>query len=303
MTSRRSFLVNLGSVSAVAAFNGCRFCCGDGFDDNLTVFISDCHVQGKGHQLGFLAKTVADILAMRPLPRRVVCFGDLAFLRGPLEDYQASFPALRRLADAGIELTFGMGNHDRRVEFLKVWPEYSKRLLMKDRIVSETNLGGCDLVMLDTLHELDTTASVKELQRGWITPGQLKGAQMEWLEAEMKRRTRPFFLGAHHPVDEIPDGDWKAIAELVKATPLCLGWIHGHNHRWQLRKIGDKPMLGLPSTGHWGELGHMIVRTAPNSIRFDLVLRDYYEGNATKSSPRAAEVLAKRANTSYTINW
>jgi len=66
---------------------------------------------------------------------RVVCLGDLAWCYGHRADYVDTRPLLDRLAEAGIELTLGMGNHDRRENFLSVWPEYRRRTLVRDRSV------------------------------------------------------------------------------------------------------------------------------------------------------------------------
>ena len=53
------------------------------FDDNLSVIISDAHVCGEDARAAKytpkrLAAFVDEVLAMRPLPRRVIHLGDLA---------------------------------------------------------------------------------------------------------------------------------------------------------------------------------------------------------------------------------
>ena len=45
-----------------------------------------------------------------------------------------------------------MGNHDRRDNFLQVWPEYAKTSPVKGRIVSKVEMPHVDLLMLDTLN-------------------------------------------------------------------------------------------------------------------------------------------------------
>ena len=97
------------------------------FDENLSIIFSDAHVCGEEARAARftpkrLAAFVDEVLAMRPLPKRVVHLGDLAYLHGHPADYAVSKPMLKRLEDAGIELVFCMGNHDRRSEFAKVWP-------------------------------------------------------------------------------------------------------------------------------------------------------------------------------------
>ena len=63
---------------------------------------------------------------------------------------------------------------------------------------------------MDTLWEnhLDETKTTK-------VKGELSSGQLDWLKAELPKRTRPFFLAAHHPVKEIENGDWKALNALI----------------------------------------------------------------------------------------
>ena len=65
---------------------------------------------------------------------------------GWVEDFRLAAAFLRPLADAGIALSFAMGNHDNRACFLKVFPDYKARLLMPDRIVSKVSTPNADLV-------------------------------------------------------------------------------------------------------------------------------------------------------------
>ena len=99
-----------------------------GKDENLTVFVTDIHVSGLPDAFPKpcerLSRFVDEVLAMNPRPARVVSLGDLAYLHGLPEDYAKSKPLLKKLADAGIELVFAMGNHDRRSAFKEAWPEY-----------------------------------------------------------------------------------------------------------------------------------------------------------------------------------
>ena len=80
------------------------------FDDNLSVLISDPHVNGDPaivkylYPREWLIKTVTEILAMRPLPKHVILFGDLAFDHGRECDYKAAKEVLQPLYDAGIKI-------------------------------------------------------------------------------------------------------------------------------------------------------------------------------------------------------
>ena len=151
---RREFLVSAiasGISYSVPATESVRF------DDSLSVLISDMHVGGPGsnrvHQKGLLSAVVDRILDMRPLPRRVIGFGDLAFLQGLKCDYETSYPILKRLADAGIEVYNGLGNHDRRSAFFDCYADEAIKSLVPGYAVYRIETPHVDFVMLDSLNE------------------------------------------------------------------------------------------------------------------------------------------------------
>ena len=76
-------------------------------DENLSVLMSDIHIQTNPEApYGFTArefpKRVKEILAMRPLPRRVICFGDMTFDGGEPASYAFLREQIRPLQEAGI---------------------------------------------------------------------------------------------------------------------------------------------------------------------------------------------------------
>ena len=158
-----------------------------GKDENLTVFVTDIHVSGLPDAFPKpcerLARFVDEVLAMNPRPARVVSLGDLAYLHGLPEDYAKSKPILKKLADAGIELVFAMGNHDRRSAFKESWPEYVAKSPVPGRIVNIVSLGTADLVVLDGLQGSDERA------RTDAGPGQAKlfPDVFAWCKKELPR--------------------------------------------------------------------------------------------------------------------
>lgn len=308
--NRREFLLAAGATGLLGS---CEAMGGIGgtLDPDLTVFISDNHLNPGGYQCERMKFIVKEIMKLRPLPKNVVCFGDLAYLSGLPAEYAEARKLLRPILNAGIKFTVGLGNHDRRKTFLEAFPEYKERILVDGYIVSEADLGACDIIMLDTLHEPETE---EDHRRGWIVDGQLKGAQFEWLKAEMARRTKPFLLAAHHPINEITDGDRKAIKDLVVKTPACIGWIHGHDHEWKHSLLGAsdrkwtdtlfKRSLCLPSTGHWGDIGFVKLRVSPGIARAELVIYDHYFPNF--DTPRTMldrDVVAEKQGAFITFRW
>ena len=190
--TRRGFLVGgCATVAASAVADAARTV--GMHEPNLAVFLSDIHCNGKyagrwvQHQHPILKRYVAEILAMRPLPANVVVFGDFSASCGWKEDFALAREILQPLMDAGITLTCGMGNHDKRRNFLTVFPEYADRLLVKDRIVSKIEFPRCDFIMLDSLRE-------KEGDGGNFVDGKVDGEQLAWLRAEIAAGARFAFI-------------------------------------------------------------------------------------------------------------
>ena len=158
-TTRRSFFTGLLAASGAALAARVRAGVSARHDPNLAVFISDLHLNGLKDEVPthlyeeqcFLM-AVSKILALDPLPAHVVCFGDIAYHWGQPEDYVLAAKLFQPLLDAGIKLTLGLGNHDRRDNFLAQWPAYAKSTLVPGRIVSKVEMPYADLLMLDTIN-------------------------------------------------------------------------------------------------------------------------------------------------------
>jgi len=262
--SRRNFLLGTAAVGTMAS---CRAAdpLPAAIDPNLTAFLSDIHVSGphvKGqptYQNALFEKAVDAVLAMHPLPARVVVTGDIALWNGLPEDYGASLQAFGRLKAAGVALHLTMGNHDHRRAFLKCHPEYAQTSPVPGRIVSVVDLGTADLLLLDSLKESDSGTG------GNAVDGALDDAQWEWLTAEAGRRQRPFFVASHHSPGDLGG---RAMCKLLAESRHAAGYIFGHHHRWKTdwfkRNYSARRVVrtaGLPSTGWWGDIGFATLRT------------------------------------------
>ena len=300
--TRRMFLTGLATAAAGAmARRAAALPAAAGrkkrvLDPALAVLLSDLHVNGLKSEVpthlyeeACLAKTVAEILALDPLPANVVCFGDIAYHWGQREDYVLAHGLLQPLVDAGIRLTLGMGNHDRRGNFLEVWPEYAKTSPVPGRIVSKVELPHVDLLLLDTLNALE----VEKFRKS--NPGELDDAQREWLAETLKAATKPVLTCAHHK----PDEDKVGLGALLLKSEACRGHIHGHWHKWARDIIHSgwepqqvKPYVGLPSTGHWGDIGYAILRTFPD--RVEIVNRQwdfFFTGGPGDGQPMRGDIV------------
>lgn len=286
--TRRSFFTGAIAAGATACLADGKTPCAGEFDPNFTVFMSDIHVAcakpPRGTQPTYqnprFARAVDEVLAMRPKPKRVVIFGDIALWHGWQCDYETSLPDLNRLKAAGIEVYMTMGNHDKRETFLKVHPEYAKTSPVPGRIVSIVDLGTADLILLDSLHQTSGESGNNDVD------GELDETQWNWLKEEAKRRTRPFFLGAHHHFRELVR-DGKSVLSLVNQNPHFVGYCYGHHHLWtkdfSVRGWGATALdrrlvrnLCIPSTGWWGDIGYVTVRAMPNRLVATLRQNDFY---------------------------
>ena len=291
--NRREFLGGAAFLGAAAATGGCMATQSTSSrrGGETTVLISDLHVGGANKQLEYtqprLNKVVDAILTMRPRPRRVVCFGDVAMSYGLAVDYAASKPILKRIVDAGIELHLTMGNHDRRSAFFREWPEYAENQTVSGRCTRVVDLGGCDLVLLDTLKGTDDRA---ENDMGPVD-GTIDDAQLAWFEAWIAAAKRPFFVGSHQFRDLYIKGE-KPIKRAAKSGWFC-GWIYGHDHSWcpdvTVTSWGQPkivPTLALPSTGLWGDIGYVVLTTTATEAVAELHQDDFYFSTPTSVVPR-----------------
>ena len=289
--NRREFIFAGTGLAAAGLAAGCLSAEGGKGCGDASVFISDLHIGGANKALEYtqqrFAKVVDAILAMKPRPRRVVCFGDVAMTFGLAVDYAVSKPMLKRIEAAGIELHITMGNHDRRSAFFREWPEYLVSPLVPGRCTRVVDLGGCDLVLLDTLKGADDRA---ETDMGPVE-GTIDAAQLAWFESWVAAAKRPFLVGSHQFRDLYIDKPKPLMR--AAASKWFVGWIYGHDHSWcpdvgiaDWGKSRAVPTLALPSTGLWGDIGYVVFRTCPGGAVAELHQDDFYFTTPTSIVPR-----------------
>ena len=224
------------------------------FDENLVCIISDLHTNPGSYQPELLKRTIADILALNPRPRNLISLGDNAYLTGRDEEYALLKEILAPLEGSGIVLTMAHGNHDRRENFVKFFPEQVASSVMTNRLVHTVDTPRAEFIILDSLQEPEDTTT-------WITPGKLDEDQLQWLEWKLdSEKEKPLFVMSHHPIDEL------GIKPQLYNSATCCGYIHGHDHIWLTdwfkKSYGDRRLvrtLCVPSTGHWGDIGFTLL--------------------------------------------
>jgi hypothetical protein len=232
-------------------------------------------------------RLVSEVMRLRPLPAHAVVFGDFSSSFGWPEDYRLAAAALKPLADAGVSLTFGMGNHDNRAAFLEVFPAYRERLLVPGRIVSKISTPHADLLMLDSLQAQKGREWAPPSEEGNLTQGAIDPAQRAWLRKTLGAATRPTFVGAHHRAQEIG-----IVPELVGA-PTVYGYLFGHEHVWADGFLHDGyadsrtvQTATLPSGGFWGDIGYALFRTFPDRAELTVRQRAFWFNRPWAEKPR-----------------
>ena len=152
----------------------------------------------------------------------------------------------------------------------------------------------CPLCFLDCLQGTD--------DRPWTdsgpVPGKLTKDVLDWCKKDFPKRKRPFFVSSHFPIGDLRISDKKNgtfAIWLLENAPMCVGYIHGHDHRWRpewSRGSWKSPKtirtLCLPSNGLWGDIGHAIFRTSDDRAVCSLAVRDFYFPRKPETDKRPA---------------
>lgn len=275
MTLGRRGFVRLGTLAAGGLALEGRAAGTRARDPALAALISDLHVNGEKptptYQRDYLARCVRDILALDPLPAQAVCLGDISNFWGYAADYAAAAALLRPLADAGIGLVLGLGNHDHRENFLRQWPACAARSPVAGRIVSKVAFPHADLLLLDSLNAEPLVPG------GEMRLGEIGKEQMDWLMATLDRATRPVFVAMHHKPEEL------GLVRPLLERPAVAGVLHGHYHWWggsicETDGKGGRTLwkAGLPSTGAWGDIGFALFRVNPHGAELVCRMADFF---------------------------
>ena len=261
-------------------------------DPATAVLLSDIHicgelVDGKSKYYPYnptcLKLRIAEILQMRPLPANVLVFGDVAWDHGLEEDYRYAAELLSELEQAGIKVTLGMGNHDRRAPFFKVFSEYATTTKVAGRVVSVVEMPDFDFVMLDSLAELPNL----KLRQSTTVSGEISGGQIEWLKEYMKGRTRRVVLGSHHPLGEMAN-----LEKLIAENPLVAGYVYGHLHIWNKsvrvvrprKELHMVPTVALPAT-FYGDIGFAVMHSTPQAVEFEYSSKGFWWPQPKENPP------------------
>lgn len=246
--SRRAFLTTTLAGAAAIVTPGCRTtgaAKGGGPALHLAL-LSDTHIPGdrkNGHR-GFnpwenLRAVAPQVAAARP--EGVVICGDAARLDGQIADYEELRGLLEPVA-AVAPVYIGLGNHDDRANFLKVFTRRpGVAAAVQGKHVTVIEHPALRVIVLDSLLYVNQVA------------GLLGQAQRKWIAGELpKLDDRPAVLFVHHtlgPGDgELLDAD--RMFELLHAQRHVKAVFYGHSHVWAISRRDRLQLVNLPAVGY-----------------------------------------------------
>jgi 3',5'-cyclic-AMP phosphodiesterase len=256
--SRRRFLAASLAAGAGLLLNGRRAFAAPEFDPDRIALLSDIHINAdpaktdRGINMAeHLQKAVGEILELQKgsrLPAAAIVNGDCATLLG----------LLRPLADAGLPIHCGMGNHDDREQFRKTIPYEKFAPGAADESVNPRHLltlrtPKADWVILDSLDKTNST------------PGVVGEAQLAWLKATLDaRRDRNVLVMVHHdphlpapatqpttkPIKISGITDTPALMDVLLPRRQVKALFFGHTHVWSQKQIDGLHLVNLPAVAY-----------------------------------------------------
>jgi Icc protein len=179
--------------------------------------------------------------AQERTPELVLLNGDAARLTGELDDYQAVKALLAPLA-AHCPIFLGLGNHDHRENFLKVFvppPEFAQKVADKHVLVLERPQ--LRFIILDSLFYVNKSS------------GLLGKTQRTWLDKYLASCDgRVTILFVHHTLGD-GDGellDAPALFRIVEPYAKVKAIFYGHSHEYAYAEHRGLHLVNLPAVGY-----------------------------------------------------
>ena len=220
-------------------------------DPDRIVIFSDIHCPPQGYQREMFQKRINDLLTLRPRPAHLLIYGDFAYTKGDVGDYEVLREMMKQVEAAGIAWDVAFGNHDRRENFAKIFTERKSAAPdVPDRYISIVDTPKAQFILLDSLIEGKVDGGIDPPQR-------------EWLAKKLAAATKPVFVGCHHPLNETK------LESIFLKSDWFAGYIYGHNHYWKPVYENGVATLCLPSTGHWGDIGFVTLDLKEHKAVFE----------------------------------
>jgi 3',5'-cyclic AMP phosphodiesterase CpdA len=174
-------------------------------------------------------------------PEGVVLNGDAARLTGELADYEAVKQLMAPLA-GGTPVYIGLGNHDDRDNFFKVFDRPSaNRQQVAGKHVLVIARPSLRLILLDSLLYVNKAA------------GLLGKTQREWLARYLAEPdVRPAVIFVHHTLGD-GDGDLLDVDRLFQLTrphKTVKAIFYGHSHKYTFSQEDGIHLINIPAVGY-----------------------------------------------------
>jgi 3',5'-cyclic AMP phosphodiesterase CpdA len=247
---RRDFLKRSGQTLLAGMFSGAlvrSLAAAAGDESRLHLaLLSDTYVAAdlKTENRKFLpAENLKLVVSqvMQAQPQAVLLNGDAARLSGEVEDYEA-VKALLGPAAVQCPIAIGLGNHDHRENFLKVFtapPGAAQKVADKHVLVLEQPF--LRVILLDSLLYVNKVA------------GLLGKSQRDWLDQYLARVDgRPTVLFVHHTLGN-GDGellDAEALFRIIQPYAKVKAIFYGHSHEYSFRQYRGIHLVNLPAVGY-----------------------------------------------------
>jgi 3',5'-cyclic AMP phosphodiesterase CpdA len=214
-------------------------------EDIVFIHLSDPHILASDDRLFGIApveqlrRTLDHLLGLPLAPAFVLITGDLTH-DGEEESYRRLRTLLAPLAERGIPLLLGLGNHDRRAQFRRGF--LSQATDDDHQYYHTTECGDLRVIVLDSLIPGADGGELGETQLGWLT---------EQLARPTSRRTlialhHPVALGGMPPLHNDTLRDAPALAEIVRGHAI-LGILAGHCHTPSATSFADTIAVTAPA--------------------------------------------------------
>lgn len=200
-------------------------------------------------------KALSHGLKNHPDAEHIILMGDMTH-SGHIKEYELLKSAIKGYQ---IPITFMLGNHDNRENFVKIFPEIP--LTKEGHLQTIINLGNDVLICLDTLNSPPYLKGKHE--------GKLCIKRLEWLEQELSKiKNKRVSIFTHHPphnvgfpgMDKIKLYNSNDLFKIIKKYTNIKHIFSGHVHR--------------TISGHTNNIGFSMFKSTCHQMPMNLISTD-----------------------------
>jgi len=233
------------------------------------VLIADTHIAADRTQVSRgvtmaanLTQVVKEVTALDPQPAGLLLNGDAAYNKGEPGDYRLLAELLKPLGEAGLPVSFTLGNHDHRENLHAGLLKGAGKSPLDGRLVAVLETPRVNWFLLDSLEKVNAT------------PGELGAEQLDWLARALDaRKDKPALVAAHHDPQWTEAAkrtglrDTEKLFEVLVPRKQVKALFYGHTHRWRRAEREGIHLVNLPP------VAYLFDKESPNGW-VDLHLRD-----------------------------